>query len=119
MSKLIEKNPDVKGTLKKIKEHLKDDLDLEAVFFGCMLQYAKILGEFILEKHELAKLPRNIQYALAQTWNHYALIFEPDKLLDMPYNARYQDYFESGCIDDRFATIVKQLHQICKDENLL
>ncbi len=118
MIKIVKENPDIEVALKKVMDFL-DSKDYQASMFATMMVTGKSLGEFILKKHNMYQLPREIQYFIAMAWNQYAMIFCADKLIDTKMNIDHQDYFESGCIDDRFAMIVKQLYEICKDEKLL
>lgn len=118
-SKVVEESPLIKETLTKMQEFFKDNPQMMVSFFGTLLASAKLLGEFILQEHDLKKLPTEIQYALALVWNSYACIYDKERMLPGAYSHGFQDYFESGSIDDRFAYVVKQMHEICKNRNLL
>lgn len=98
---------------------LPTDMD-RARYTGTVAGICKELGEFILKNHRMNELPRDIQYLLAQTWNSYATILCPDKMIEgVRYDADMDKYFNSSDIDEKFAIIVKQLYQICKDNKLL
>lgn len=118
MGKMIRENPDIAAAHKTMMDYLETK-DNQASMYATLLVIAKTFGEFILKHNNLIDLPREIQYFLAMTWNNYAAIYLPQQMLDIQLDADFQDYFESGHLDDRFAMVVKQLHEICKKEKLL
>lgn len=111
------RDPLLKEAHAKIMRALTDE-NIRISFYGTGLACAKLLGDYLLTTRDLKEIPRDIQYILAQTWNQYALVFTPSELLEIP-SLDFQNYFESGSLDDRFATVVKQLYDICKRERLL
>lgn len=119
MTKKSKENPDIREAIDKIKEFFREDPDMIYAYIATVLASAKIIGEFVLLNNDLEKIPRETQYYLALTWNAYASIYLPEKIIPGSYDTDFQDYFESGGIDERFALVVKQLHQICKEEKLL
>lgn len=90
-----------------------------ASFQATIIVSAKQLAGFILDKFKLHQIPRKIQYYLVLIWNSYAQVYKPDRIINGRLDQDFQDYFESGGLDERFAMIVKQLYELCKEEKLL
>jgi hypothetical protein len=111
--------PDFVESHKALMEFLDNDPDHIAVYHGTLLVCAKELGEFIMDHTALVTLPTRVLHLLALTWNAYAMIFDKDRLIKNKMDVDFQNYFESGGIDDRFAMVVKQLYEICKEKKLL
>lgn len=119
MKTKVMQDPLIENLLEQMKKHFDGNENMIASYLATNMITAKELGEFILEHHELNEIPRQIQYMLAHAWNGYASVYLQDKIIKGLIDLPHQDYFESGNLDDRFAMMVKQLYQICKDEKLL
>ena len=119
MTVLSESHPKVKQFLDELKTYLNNNDDLMASSIGTSVACCKKLADYILETQDVKSLPKEIRYLIVTAWNQYAAIHEPKKLLVIPLDMNHQNYFESGGVDERFAMIVKQLYEICKEEYLL
>ena len=117
MNRARENDPIIKEAHQKMMDAIKS-MDDQTPFYATILACAKTLGDYILLHHDIKTLPREIHYMLVLTWNNYALVYSKNEVLNLP-DVDFQDYFESGSLDDRFATVVKSLYDICKKENLL
>jgi len=118
-TKIAKEDSKIAMAHEKILKFMNNDKDLMVSVYGNSLACAKQLGEFILENFEIKNLPPETRYILALTWNLYAQIFCPKEMIEKKFDMDYQNYFEGGSLDDRFATVVKQLYMMCKELKLL
>jgi hypothetical protein len=115
----IKNDPKIIKLCKSFSEKLPSDIE-KVMYVGSVTGIAKELGDFILKNYSLNDLPREIQYLLAQIWNSYVIILCHDKVIDkISYDANMIEYFNNSHLDEKFAIIVKQLYNICKDNKLL
>lgn len=119
LESLKDPDPDFQKAHKAMMDFLHNDPDNMATYHGTILICAKELGEFIMDHHDKRKLPIDILHMLALTWNSFAMIYDKDRVIKNVLDIDFQNYFESGGIDDRFAMVVKQLYEICKERKLL
>ncbi len=119
MSKISKEDPLVRTFIDQLKDHFKDNPDMIYSFIGTSIACSKGLGDYILQNAEINTIPIDTKYLLALAWNSYAAVCCAERKIPNIYDDQFQNYFESGDIDERFAMIVKQLYQICKEKNLL
>ena len=110
------KSLDLAEIHKLMMEKMPDE-KTRLTFYGTILGAAMNLGEFILKNNDATCLPRYIQYMLMLTYANYKFIFSPETY--NMHSADFQHYFDTCSVDQRFAIVVKQLYQICKEEKLL
>ncbi len=118
-TKILKEDSEIAKAHEKLLKFMNNDIDLMISIYGTSLACAKTLGEFILENFEIKNLSPEIKYFLAVIWNLYAQIYCPEEMIKRQFDMDFQNYFESGGIDDKFAMIVKQLYDICKELKLL
>jgi len=112
-------DPDIAKAIKSLSDFFGNDKDLLINTYGTNLACSKGLGDFILNNFEVKDLPRNITYFLSLTWNLYAQVFCPEKKRGILFDMDKQNQFENKTLDERFAIVVKQMYDLCKELKLL
>ncbi len=118
MSKIIDENPDFQEIVQKIVDHLGTK-ENQASMYATLIVCSHELSKFVMKSHHVNSMPLEILYYMSLSFNYYACIFKPEAVLGTIQDPDFQDYFESGDLDDKFAMVVKQLYQICKKKKLL
>ena len=118
-TKKLKEDSVIAKAFEKLSKFMGDDRELLLTTYASNLVCSKELGNFILENFKVDDLPLEIKHYLALTWNLFAQVYMPDKLLEGQFDVDVQDYFESKSLDERFVCVVKQLYELCEKAKLL